>query len=84
MKEATINKICDALAMAFYKAQVAASWFVILFGVGNALRCVFGHYDIFYIVCFSAIGYVGYKLMLRASLDELRKAREARKKAANE
>lgn len=84
MREATINKICDALAMTFYKAQVAASWFVILFGVGNALRSVLGHYDIFYTICFSAIGYVGYKLMLRTSLNQLRKAREALKKAANE
>ena len=45
---------------------------VILFGVAYGLRCLFAG-QIFCTVCFALIAYVsGYRLLLRASLQELR------------
>lgn len=82
MTQNTIDKINDWVEMSFLKMQVIGSWFIILFGVGNALRCVFGHYHIFYTVCFCVMGYLG-KQMLRISRQELREAHETKKKSAN-
>lgn len=55
--------------------QVALSAIVILIGAVYALRCLFAG-QIFCAVCFAALGYVsGYRLLFKASIDELRKAR---------
>lgn len=86
MKEQTADKIIRKTERVFLYAQVLFSWFIILFGYGYALRALFTHYDriadnIFYTVCFCIIGLAGQKLMLRASLEELR---EAKKQDAHE
>lgn len=52
--------------------QVVFAAAVILFGVVYGLRCLFAG-QIFCAVCFALIAYVsGYRLLLRASLQELR------------
>lgn len=81
MKEQIIDKIIRKTERFFLYAQVVFSWYVILFGYGYALRVLLSHYDrivdkIFYAVCFCIIGFVGHKLMLRASLEELREAKK--------
>jgi hypothetical protein len=86
MKEQTSEKIIRMADRLFLYGQVVFSWFIILFGYGYALRALFTHYDriadnIFYTVCFCIIGLAGQKLMLRASLEELR---EAKKQDAHE
>lgn len=51
--------------------QVVFAVAVILFGVAYCLRCLFAG-QIFCTVCFALIAYVsGYRLLLRASLQEL-------------
>lgn len=77
MKEQTANKFIYI----FLYAQVVFSWFFILFGYGYALRTLFTHYDsfadkIFYTICFCLIGLSSQKLMLHASLEELREAKK--------
>lgn len=81
MKEQTADKIIRKTERFFLYAQVVFSWFIILFGYGTALRVLFTHYDrffdkCFYAVCFIAIGLSSQKLMLRASIEELREAKK--------
>lgn len=81
MKEQTIDKIIRKTDRIMLYAQVVFSWFIILFGYGYALRVLFTHYDrlfdkCFYAVCFFLIGFSSQKLMLRASLEELREAKK--------
>ena len=60
-------------------AQVTFSVFVILFGVSYGIRCLVSN-QILCAVCFGFMAYVsGYKLMLPASLAELREYNEKRK-----
>ena len=84
MKDVTIDRIFNKLERAYLIAQVVFSWCVIIFGYSYALRALFTDYDrffdkCFYAVCFIAIGVVGQKMFLRASLQELREARKADK-----
>lgn len=80
MKEATIDKIINKTERAYLWAQVIFSCCVILFGVSYAIRCMIQQTDFIFVALFGAMAYVGYKLMLRASLEELREARKADKK----
>lgn len=64
------------LTKIFYIGQVAASVAVILFGVAYCLRSLFAG-QFFCALCFFVIGYVGgYRMLLRASLKELREYNE--------
>ena len=86
MKEQVADKFIRKIERFYLYAQVVFSWFIILFGYGTALRVLFTHYDrfadkIFYAVCFFFIGLSSQKLMLRASIEELR---EAQKENAHE
>ena len=80
MKEATLDRLIHRIGRAYLYAQVIFSVMTIIFGVSYALRCMFERTDVIFVACFGAIAYVGYKLMLRASLEELREARKADKK----
>lgn len=63
------------LLMAYLYAQVIFAVFVILFGVSYSIRCLVEGSDIFYVICFAAIGFVGYKFLYRASIEELKEER---------
>lgn len=80
MNEQILEKIFHKLGRAYLIAQVVFSWCVIIFGAAYAVRCMIERTDAIFVFCFAAIAYVGYKLMLRASLEELREARKADKK----
>lgn len=79
MKEETIDKIISKIERAYLIAQVVFSWCFIAFGVIYAIRCAIERTDAIYVFLFGCIAYVGYKLMLRASLQKLREARKADK-----
>lgn len=79
MKDETIDKIISKIGRAYLIAQVVISWCVITFGVTYAARCAIERTDAIFVILFGCIAYVGYKLMLRASLQELREARKADK-----
>lgn len=79
MKDATIDRIFNKLERAYLIAQVVFSWCFIAFGVIYAIRCAIERTDAIYVFLFGCIAYVGYKLMLRASLQKLREARKADK-----
>lgn len=79
MKEETTDKIISKLERAYLIAQVVFSWCIIAFGAIYAIRCALQRADAIYVFLFGCIAYVGYKLMLRASLEELREARKADK-----
>lgn len=81
MKDETFEKIINKIDRAYLYAQVIFSCLIILFGVSYALRCIIERSGDIYVFCFAAMAYVGYKFMLRASLEELR---EARKQDKNE
>lgn len=67
------------MAKAYYIGQVVMSVFVILFGFSYGIRCLVAN-QILCAVCFGFMAYVsGYKLMLPASLAELREYNEKRK-----
>lgn len=79
MKEATFTKIINRIERAYLIAQVVFSWCIIVFGVTYAIRCAIERTDAIFVILFGCIAYVGYNLMLRASLQELREARKADK-----
>lgn len=60
------------LLMAYLYAQVIFAALVILVGVSYSIRCLVYGSGIFYVICFAAIGFVGYKFMYRASIEELK------------
>lgn len=80
MKDETIDKIISKTERAYLYAQVIFSWMVIIFGISYAIRCICEKTDAIYVILFSAMAYVGYSLLLRASMQELREARKADKK----
>lgn len=60
--------------------QVIMSVCVILFGTIYAIRCIVEHAGDVYVILFGCMAYVaGYRLMYRASIEELREARARRK-----
>lgn len=67
-------------AKASYIGQTVMSVLVIMFGLGYGIRCLLSN-QIFCAVCFGVMAYVcGYKLLLRASMAELRE-NNAKKRA---
>lgn len=76
MKDETIDRIINKIERMYLIAQVIFSWCVIAFGVSYAIRCMIEKSGDVYVVLFALIGYVGYKFLLRASLEELREARK--------
>lgn len=63
------------LRMAYLYFQVFSSVFVILFGVSSSIRSLVEGSDIFYVICFAAIGFIGYKFLYRESIKELKEER---------
>lgn len=70
------------LLMAYLWAQVIFSAFVILFGASYAIRCLVetiksadSRPGYIFVWLFSIIAYVGWRLMFRTSVDELREER---------
>lgn len=64
-------------------AQVVFSVCVILFGITYAVRCIIDKSGDVYVFLFACMAFVGYRLMYRASIDELREARAARRKGGD-
>lgn len=71
------------IEMIYLWAQVVFSVCVILFGVSYAVRCAVEGCDFIFVFLFGCIAYVGYRLMYRTSIDELREARAARRKGGD-
>lgn len=74
------------ILMAYLRAQIVASVILILFGVSYAIRCLIETINsddsrpgFIFVWLFSIIAYVGWKLMFKASVDELRAERNKRK-----
>lgn len=67
------------IEMIYLWAQVIFSVCVILFGVSYAIRCAVERCDVIFVIFFGGIAYVGYRLLFRASIDELHEARARRK-----
>ncbi len=70
------------LLMAYLWWQVIFSVCVIIFGISYSIRCLIETYNsadgrpgFFVAWLFSIIAYVGWRLMFRASVDELREER---------
>lgn len=74
MKEETIDKIIHKIDRMYLIAQVVFSWCVIAFGVSYSIRSIIEKSGNIYVFLFALIAYVGYKFLLRASLEELREA----------
>lgn len=69
------------LAKTFYVGQVVFSVLVIIMGAAYGLRCLFSG-QLFCAMCFAVMGYVsGYRLLFRASLQELREYNAKHKQA---
>lgn len=56
-------------------AQVVFSVCVILFGITYAVRCIIEKSGDVFVFLFACMAFVGYRLMYRASIDELREFR---------
>ena len=74
------------ILMAYLWAQIVASVIMILFGVSCAIRCLIETINsddsrpgFIFVWLFSIIAYVGWKLMFKASVDELKAERNKRK-----
>lgn len=75
-----------SIPMIFYWAQVIVSVLMMLFGISYAIRCLIetiksddSRPGYVFVWLFSIMAYVGWKLMLKPSVDELRSARKKRK-----
>lgn len=63
------------IEMIYLWAQVVFSVCVILFGITYAVRCIIEKSGDVFVFLFACIAFVGYRLMYRASIDELREFR---------
>lgn len=72
------DRFIAACEMMYLKAQVAFSVCIIIFGIVYAVRCAVAKSGDVYVICFTAIAYVGYSFMYRASIAELREERARR------
>lgn len=66
--------------MIYLWAQVVFSVCVILFGITYAVRCIIEKSGDVFVFLFACIAFVGYRLMYRASIDELREFRKCNAK----
>lgn len=78
MTDETADKIIKKTVNAYMYGQVIVSCMVILFGVSYAIRCAVEHSGFIFVFLFGCMAYVGYKLMLRTSLQELREHKNRR------
>lgn len=74
------------ILMAYLWAQIVASVIMILFGVSYAIRCLIETINsddsrpgFIFVWLFSIMAYVGWKLLFKASVEELRAERNKRK-----
>lgn len=74
------------ILMAYLWWQVVMSVLMILFGASYAIRCLVetlkstdGRPGYFCVWLFSIMAYVGWRLMLKPSVDEIRSARKKKK-----
>lgn len=68
------------IEMIYLWAQVVFSVLVILFGVSYAVRCFIENSGGVYVFLFVCLAINGYALLYRASIKELREAREKYRK----
>lgn len=68
------------IEMIYLWAQVVFSVCVILFGITYAVRCIIEKSGDVFVFLFACIAFVGYRLMYRTSIDELREFRKCNAK----
>lgn len=67
----------NIIRLAFYWFQlIGAVLITIGMGIIPLIRCLINRSDLIYVICFSAIVYVGIRLMIMPSVTELREAKK--------